>query len=156
MEHWLARFFLNGNHCRHTSATRPNDEPTFSGFCPDTAGQKGTGKWTSVNALDMGVPAPTIAEAVFARCLSALKEERVHASKILSSVSGPAGSAIEDKRHLSKRFMTPYIVQNLFYAQGFQLMREANKEYGWDLNFGAIAEIFRGGCIIRALSSENY
>ena len=64
----------------------------------DTAGQKGTGKWTSVNALDMGVPAPTIAEAVFARCLSALKEERVHASKILSSVSAPTGSAIEDKQ----------------------------------------------------------
>ena len=117
----------------------------------DTAGQKGTGKWTSVNALDMGVPAPTIAEAVFARCLSALKEERVHASKILSSVSAPAGSAIEDKEDFIQAVHDAlYCSKICSYAQGFQLMREANKEYGWDLNFGAIAEIFRGGCIIRA------
>ena len=117
----------------------------------DTAGQKGTGKWTSVNALDMGVPAPTIAEAVFARCLSALKEERVHASKILSSVSAPARSAIEDKEVLIQAVHDAlYCSKICSYAQGFQLMREANKEYGWALNFGAIAEIFRGGCIIRA------
>ena len=77
----------------------------------DTAGQKGTGKWTSVNALDMGVPAPTIAEAVFARCLSALKEERVHASKILSSYPHLQDLLLKTKRPLSKRFMTPYIVQ---------------------------------------------
>ena len=99
----------------------------------------------------MGVPAPTIAEAVFARCLSALKEERVHASKILSSVSAPAGSAIEDKEDFIQAVHDAlYCSKICSYAQGFQLMREANKEYGWDLNFGAIAEIFRGGCIIRA------
>jgi len=117
----------------------------------DTAGQKGTGKWTSINALDMGVPAPTIAEAVFARCLSALKEERVHASKILSSVSTPAGSSVEDKEAFIQAVHDAlYCSKICSYAQGFQLMREASKEYGWDLKFGAIAEIFRGGCIIRA------
>jgi 6-phosphogluconate dehydrogenase len=117
----------------------------------DTAGQKGTGKWTSVNALDMGVPAPTIAEAVFARCLSALKEERVHASKILSPAS--TAPTIEDKdkpAFIQAVHDALYCSKICSYAQGFQLMREANKEYDWDLNFGAIAEIFRGGCIIRA------
>ena len=115
----------------------------------DTAGQKGTGKWTSVNALDMGVPAPTIAEAVFARCISALKEERVTASKILSQ---PASApAVEDKATFIQAVHDAlYCSKICSYAQGFQLMREANKEYGWNLNFGSIAEIFRGGCIIRA------
>ncbi|MDR0536079.1 MAG: NADP-dependent phosphogluconate dehydrogenase [Puniceicoccales bacterium] len=115
----------------------------------DTAGQKGTGKWTSVNALDMGVPAPTIAESVFARCLSAVKEERVAASKILKGPKpvkyegAPAEliTAIHDALYCSKICS---------YAQGFQLMREAQKEYGWKLDFGKIAQIWRGGCIIRA------
>jgi 6-phosphogluconate dehydrogenase len=116
----------------------------------DTAGQKGTGKWTSVNALDMGVPAPTVAEAVFARCLSAIKEERVAASRILK---GP-----QKKRYTgSKKALIQAIHDALYcskicsYAQGFQLMREAQKEYKWTLNFGSIAEIWRGGCIIRAI-----
>lgn len=116
----------------------------------DTAGQKGTGKWTSVNALDMGVPAPTVSEAVFARCLSAIKEERVAASKILK---GP-----QKKRYTgSKKALIQAIHDALYcakicsYAQGFQLMREAQKEYKWTLNFGSIAEIWRGGCIIRAV-----
>ena len=115
----------------------------------DTAGQKGTGKWTSVNALDMGVPAPTVAEAVFARCLSAVKEERVAASKILK---GPA----KKKLKISKKALLEAIHDALYcskicsYAQGFQLMREAQKEYKWKLNFGKIAQIWRGGCIIRA------
>ena len=114
----------------------------------DTAGQKGTGKWTSVNALDMGVPAPTVAEAVFARCLSALKEERVAAAKILR---GPG-----EKYRGGKKALVGAIHDALYcskicsYAQGFQLMREAQKEYGWKLNFGQIAQIWRGGCIIRA------
>ena len=117
----------------------------------DTAGQKGTGKWTSVNALDMGVPAPTIAEAVFARCLSALKEERMHAAKILSPTAASGSPAIEDKAAFIQAVHDAlYCSKICSYAQGFQLMREANKEYDWDLNFGAIAEIFRGGCIIRA------
>ncbi len=115
----------------------------------DTAGQKGTGKWTSVNALDMGVPAPTIAESVFARCLSAVKEERVAASKILK---GPKAK----KYTGSKKALIEAIHDALYcskicsYAQGFQLMREAQKEYNWKLNFGQIAQIWRGGCIIRA------
>jgi 6-phosphogluconate dehydrogenase len=114
----------------------------------DTAGQKGTGKWTSTNALDMGVPAPTIAEAVFARCLSAIKEERVAASKVLKGPSKKyRGSrnalvgAIHDALYCSKICS---------YAQGFQLMRTGAVEFGWKLNFGEIAQIWRGGCIIRA------
>jgi 6-phosphogluconate dehydrogenase len=115
----------------------------------DTAGQKGTGKWTSVNALDMGVPAPTVAEAVFARCLSAVKDERVAASKILPGPdsmpeAGDASELIEAIREAL------YCSKICSYAQGFQLMREAQKEYGWSLNFGEIAQIWRGGCIIRA------
>jgi 6-phosphogluconate dehydrogenase len=115
----------------------------------DTAGQKGTGKWTSVNALNMGVAAPTIAESVFSRCLSAVKEERVAASKILK---GPK----KKKYTGSKKAFIQAIHDALYcskicsYAQGFQLMREAQNEYGWKLNFGQIAQIWRGGCIIRA------
>jgi 6-phosphogluconate dehydrogenase len=115
----------------------------------DTAGQKGTGKWTSVNALDMGVPANAIAEAVYARCLSALKEERVAASRALvgpgaAPFSGDRQTlidAVRDALHCSKICA---------YAQGFQLMREAQQEYAWKLDFATIAAIFRGGCIIRA------
>lgn len=114
----------------------------------DTAGQKGTGKWTSVNALDMGIAAPSIAEAVFARCLSAVKEERIAASKILS----PVFDAFEgDKETFIQAIHDAlYCSKICSYAQGFQLMRAAQKEYGWTLNFGEIAMIFRGGCIIRA------
>jgi 6-phosphogluconate dehydrogenase len=114
----------------------------------DTAGQKGTGKWTATNALDMGLPAPTIAEAVFARCISAIKDERVAASKILK---GPS-----KKYRGSRKALVAAIHDALYcskicsYAQGFQLMREAAKEFGWKLDFGAIAQIWRGGCIIRA------
>lgn len=116
----------------------------------DTAGQKGTGKWTSVNALDMGVPAPTVAEAVFARCLSAVKEERVAASEILR---GPEGYAFSGDRaaFLEAIHDALYCSKICSYAQGFQLMREAQKEYDWTLNFGQIAQIWRGGCIIRAV-----
>ncbi len=115
----------------------------------DTAGQKGTGKWTSVSALDMGVPAPTVAEAVFARCISAVKDERVAASKILS---GPDAAYRGDKQELIGAIHAAlYCSKICSYAQGFQLMREAQKEYGWTLDFGRIAQIFRGGCIIRAV-----
>lgn len=117
----------------------------------DTAGQKGTGKWTSTNALDMGVPAPTVAEAVFARCLSAVKEERVAAEKILE---GPVDFKLEGEE-THKDFIKAvhdalYCSKICSYAQGFQLMREAQKEYNWKLNFGEISQIWRGGCIIRA------
>ena len=115
----------------------------------DTAGQKGTGKWTSVNALDMGVPAPTVAEAVFARCLSAVKEERVAASALLQ---GPEAGPFEGDREafLEAIHDALYCSKICSYAQGFQLMREAQKEYDWRLDFGQIAQIWRGGCIIRA------
>jgi len=114
----------------------------------DVAGQKGTGKWTSINALNMGVPAPTIAEAVFARFLSAIKTERVNAAK---SLRGP-----EFRRRGSKKTLIDAVRDALYlskicsYAQGFALMRQAQEEYGWELNPGEIASIWRGGCIIRA------
>jgi 6-phosphogluconate dehydrogenase len=114
----------------------------------DTAGQKGTGKWTSVNALDMGIPANAIAEAVFARCLSALKDERVEASKHLA---GPTFQFTGEKQQFIQAIRDAlYCSKICAYAQGFQLMREAQKEYKWKLNFAEIASIWRGGCIIRA------
>ncbi len=114
----------------------------------DTAGQKGTGKWTSQSALDLGSPAPTIAEAVFARCLSAIKEERVAASKVLQ---GPQKTFDGDKKGFIEDIRRAlYASKVCSYAQGFQLMKLAAKEFGWDLNFGQIALMWRGGCIIRA------
>ena len=128
-----------------------NDPVTGQAFVDivlDTAGQKGTGKWTSVSALDMGVPAPTIAEAVFARCLSAVKEERVAAAEILK---GPEANFDGDKEAFIEAIHDAlYCSKICSYAQGFQLMREAQNEYSWTLNFGEIAQIWRGGCIIRA------
>jgi len=114
----------------------------------DAAGQKGTGKWTSVSALDLGIPAMTIAEAVFARCMSAVKEERVAAAKILPA---PAGKAVKGKRGFVEDIRKAlYASKICSYAQGFQLMRAAASEYKWDLNYGQIALMWRGGCIIRA------
>ena len=127
----------------------PVSGEAFVDIVLDTAGQKGTGKWTSVNALDMGTPAPTVAEAVFARCISAIKEERVAASKVLSGPSAKpfTGDTAEMVEAIRQALYASKICS---YAQGFQLMREAQKEYNWSLNFGEIAQIFRGGCIIRA------
>lgn len=114
----------------------------------DTAGQKGTGKWTAVSALDVGQPLTLIGEAVFARCLSALKEERVAASKVLS---GPATKFTGDKNALVEDLRQAlYASKMVSYAQGYQLMRAAAKEYGWNLNNGGIALMWRGGCIIRS------
>ena len=115
----------------------------------DTAGNKGTGLWTSVSALESGVAAPTIGEAVFARYLSAVKEERVAASRILH---GPAPAPYQgDKQGLINAVRDAlYCAKICSYAQGFQLLDAAQKKYGWKLNFGEIAQIFRGGCIIRA------
>jgi 6-phosphogluconate dehydrogenase len=115
----------------------------------DAAGQKGTGKWTAISALDLGQPLTLIGESVFARCLSALKEERVAASKILQ---GPATKAavgdrtqfIEDVRRAL------YCSKIVSYAQGYMLLKAAAKEHGWNLNFGGIALMWRGGCIIRS------
>jgi 6-phosphogluconate dehydrogenase len=126
----------------------PVTRKPFVDIVLDTAGQKGTGKWTSVNALDMGVPAPTIAESVFARCVSAIKEERLAASKVLK---GPKGKYKGKKKALIEAVHDAlYSSKICSYAQGFQLMRAAQKEYDWKLNFGQIAQIWRGGCIIRA------
>ncbi len=117
----------------------------------DAAGQKGTGKWTAANALDMGIPANSIAEAVFARCMSAMKEERVIAAKKLSGPKPPArktGKARKDLIEAVRQAL--YCSKICAYAQGFELMREAQNEYKWQLDFGSIAAIWRGGCIIRA------
>jgi len=114
----------------------------------DTAGQKGTGKWTSVASLDLGIPVTLIGEAVFARCLSAMKEDRVAASKILSGpkfkYEGDRAEFIEDVR---QALLASKIVS---YAQGFMLMREAAREFKWNLNYGGIALVWRAGCIIRS------
>jgi len=115
----------------------------------DTAGQKGTGKWTGIEALDLGIPLTLIGESVFARCLSAIKEERVQASKVLS---GPVPSYSGDRALFIKDIKSAlYASKIVSYAQGYTLMREAAKEYGWELNYGGIALLWRGGCIIRSV-----
>ena len=114
----------------------------------DRAGQKGTGKWTSQVAFDLGIPAQTIADAVFARMLSALKTERVAASKVLS---GPKPKFTGDKKAFIENIRQAlYCSKICSYAQGFQLMRAADEEYSWKINFGTIAMLWRAGCIIRA------
>lgn len=115
----------------------------------DRAAQKGTGKWTSQNALDLGVPLPLITESVFARVLSSLKTERVAASKVLS---GPSATPLQGDRaafvEAVRRAL--YLSKVISYAQGFAQLRTASEEYGWNLDLGTIAKIFRAGCIIRA------
>ena len=114
----------------------------------DTAGQKGTGKWTGVAALDLGIPLTLIGEAVFSRCLSAVKDERVKASKILK---GPSASFKGKKdEFISDLKEALYASKIVSYAQGYTLMRAAALEYKWDLNYGGIALMWRGGCIIRS------
>jgi 6-phosphogluconate dehydrogenase len=115
----------------------------------DTAGQKGTGKWTGIAALEEGIPLTLIGEAVFARCLSAMKEERAAASNVLSGPAikfdGDKQAFIEDIRHAL------YASKIVSYAQGYTLMRAAAQTYGWNLNYGGIALMWRGGCIIRSI-----
>jgi len=115
----------------------------------DVAGQKGTGKWTLINSLDLGMPLTLIGEAVFARCLSAIKPEREKASKLLkgphSLYSGDKAEFIESVR------LGLYASKMISYAQGFMLIRQAALEYKWNLNYGAIAMMWRGGCIIRSM-----
>jgi 6-phosphogluconate dehydrogenase len=114
----------------------------------DRAAQKGTGKWTSQNALDLGAPLPLITEAVFARVLSSLKDQRVAASKLLSGPTpkfdGDRAAFIESVRRAL------YLSKIVSYAQGFAQLRAASEEYNWNLQYGEIAKIFRAGCIIRA------
>jgi 6-phosphogluconate dehydrogenase len=114
----------------------------------DTAGQKGTGKWTVINSADLGIPITLVTEAVYSRCISALKDERVAASKKLKgpkrSISGDRAAFIEDIR------LALYASKIISYAQGYMLMRAAAKEYKWNLNYGGVALMWRGGCIIRS------
>jgi 6-phosphogluconate dehydrogenase len=114
----------------------------------DTAGQKGTGKWTGISALDLGVPVTLIGEAVFARCLSALKDERVTASKSLTGPKHPR--AADRKGFIEDVRRALYCSKVISYAQGYMLLREAAKEQSWNLNLGGIALMWRGGCIIRS------
>jgi 6-phosphogluconate dehydrogenase len=114
----------------------------------DTAGQKGTGKWTGISALDLGIPLTLIGEAVFARCLSAQKDLRVTASKALS---GPKANFEGDREQFLKDLKDAlYGAKIISYAQGYDLMREAANEHNWNLNYGGIALMWRGGCIIRS------
>ena len=115
----------------------------------DTAGQKGTGKWTGISALDLGMPVTLIGEAVFARCLSALKDERVAASKVLNGPSHSVDS-VDRKAFIEDVRRALYCSKMISYAQGYMLLREAAKEEGWNLNMGGIALMWRGGCIIRS------
>ena len=115
----------------------------------DTAGQKGTGKWTAVSALDEGVPLTLIGEAVFARCLSAIKDERVSASKVYpKEIPAYDGDKAEMLENMRKAL---YAAKIISYAQGYSLMRTAAKTYNWNLNYGGIALMWRGGCIIRSV-----
>ena len=116
----------------------------------DTAGQKGTGKWTAISALDLGMPVTLIGEAVFARCLSALKDERVAASKILPGPEPQEFSSSKKEQLIKDLKYALYGAKIVSYAQGFMLLREAAKEYKWNLNYGGIALMWRGGCIIRS------
>lgn len=119
----------------------------------DTAGQKGTGKWTAITALDLGVPLTLIGEAVFARILSSQKDERVHASTVLSGptpeFTGDKAAFIEDLKH------AVFASKIVSYAQGYVLMTEAAKAYNWHLNYGGIALMWRGGCIIRSVFLDD-
>ncbi len=122
----------------------------------DTAGQKGTGKWTAINSLELGIPLTLIGEAVFARFLSALKSERVKASKVLS---GPDAkfeySAADKENYITAVKEALYASKIISYTQGYMLMREAANEYKWNLNYGGIALMWRGGCIIRSRFLES-
>jgi 6-phosphogluconate dehydrogenase len=133
---------------RILAATDPETGAPMVNVILDKAGQKGTGTWTGQSALELGAPAPTIAEAVFARSLSAAKQERIAAAAILR---GPGASFAGNREDLADAIGTAlYAAKICSYAQGFALMRTAAAEYGWRLDYGGIAMIWRGGCIIRA------
>ncbi len=120
----------------------------------DTAGQKGTGKWTAISALDLAMPVTLIGESVFARCLSALKDDRVQASKVLQ---GPRlqKTTAERSAFIETVRRALYCAKMVSYAQGYMLLRAAEKEFGWKLNMGGIALMWRGGCIIRSVFLGN-
>src|SRR5215213_4480789 len=120
----------------------------------DTAGQKGTGKWTVINSQELGIPITLMAEAVYSRCVSALKDERVKAAKKLKGpkprISSIAANPEKKKAFIEDIRFALYASKIVSYAQGYMLMRAAAKEYGWNLNYGGIALMWRGGCIIRS------
>lgn len=119
----------------------------------DSAGQKGTGKWTGINALDLGIPLTLITEAVFARCLSALKDQRVVAEQ---EFKHHIGHVEGDKQQWIEALRQALLASKIIsYAQGFMLIREASEEYGWELNYGSVALMWRGGCIIRSAFLGN-
>jgi 6-phosphogluconate dehydrogenase len=119
----------------------------------DSAGQKGTGKWTGINSLDLGIPVTLISEAVYARCLSALKTERLAASQILG---GPRAKSAGEQKTIVTDLRNAVLASKIVsYAQGFMLMREAAREYRWNLDFGKIALLWRAGCIIRSAFLER-
>ncbi len=120
----------------------------------DRAGNKGTGKWTSQSALDLGVPLPLITESVFARFISALKYERVAASKVLPGVEGPLPE-VDKKEFLENIRQALYFSKIMSYSQGYSQMRFVSEENNWDLQYGEIAKIWREGCIIRARFLQN-
>ncbi|MFF2089232.1 NADP-dependent phosphogluconate dehydrogenase [Paenibacillus sp. NPDC058174] len=136
------------------SKTDPETGKPMVDVILDSAGQKGTGKWTSQSALDLGVPLSIITESVFARFISAMKEERAAASKKLS---GPAAAGYDgDKQAFIESVRKALFASKIAsYAQGFAQMRAASDAYNWNLNYGSIAMIFRGGCIIRAGFLQN-
>ena len=140
------------------SVVDPETGHTLVDMILDKAGQKGTGKWTGQHALDLGIPTTLITEAVFARCLSAQKEKRVRASKLLS---GPGDTIKAFRKSVDEEQFIEAVRQALYaskicsYAQGFYQMQAASEEYGWDLNYGELAMMWRGGCIIRAAFLER-
>ncbi|NOX26102.1 MAG: decarboxylating NADP(+)-dependent phosphogluconate dehydrogenase, partial [Deltaproteobacteria bacterium] len=129
-----------------------NGEPVLEKIL-DTAGQKGTGKWTGINALNQGVPLTLIAEAVFARCLSAMKDDRVEAAKVLAGPEQKFTGNIKD--YINYLHDALYAAKIVSYAQGYTLIRHAASEYGWNLHYGNIALMWRGGCIIRSAFLGN-
>jgi len=117
----------------------------------DSAGQKGTGKWTAINALDLGIPLTLVGEAVFSRCLSSVKDERTRASKVLEFVGRQEKFEGNKEQFLDDLEQALYASKIISYAQGFMLMQHAAKEYHWKLNKPSIALMWRGGCIIRSV-----
>lgn len=138
---------------RDILAVKEDDGSLLIDSILDAAGQKGTGKWTGMNALDLGIPLTLIGEAVFSRCLSARKDERVAASKVLPKIAAEFSG---DKAEMVNAIRDAlYASKIISYAQGYMLMHEAADTYGWELNYGGIALMWRGGCIIRSQFLAN-
>ena len=139
---------------RDILARKDEDESPLVDKILDTAGQKGTGKWTVINSQDLGIPITLMAEAVYARCVAALKDERVRASARLAGPNPVLADIVADpakkQAFIADIKSALYASKIVSYAQGYMLMRAAAKEYGWNLNYGGIALMWRGGCIIRS------